>query len=362
MRPAPRHAAGAAALCLLVLLSGCDETAEVAEPPVRPVRTIAVSSTPQGTGATFSGRIEAADRAALAFRVGGRLAERTVEVGSVVEAGDPIARLEPQNEQNAVRASRAALVQAEAAFVRADNAFGRHRELLARGVTAQAYFEGVEQARTAAEAQVTAARARLAIAEDQLGFTLLDADAPGVVTAIGAEPGEIVAPGQMIARLAREGGRDAVFDVSAQTVGRLGPDALLEVALSEDPSITAVGRVREVAPQADPVTRTFRVRAGLDAPPAAMRLGVGVTGTIVAETSETMQVPLTALNEAGAGPAVWVVDVASGTVSLRKVEIARRDGGTAHVASGLSEGEVVVTAGAGVLREGQRVRIDGAQS
>ncbi|RAI01976.1 efflux transporter periplasmic adaptor subunit [Acuticoccus sediminis] len=360
----PLRRSGAVFACIAVLaLAACNtEEEETAAPVVRPVRTITVTGLAEADGPTFSGRVEAADQVSVAFRIAGRLAERFVDVGTELQAGDPIARLEPQNERNAVRSAEAALVGAEAAFVRADNAATRHRELLARGVTAQAYFESVDQSRTAAQAQVEAARAQLAIAKDLLGFTELDADAKGVVTAVGAEPGEVVAAGQMIARLAREGGRDGVFDVPAQSVSALGPDVAVRVSLTGNPSVFAVGRVREVSPQADPVTRTFRVRVGLTDPPAGLRLGTGVTGSVILEAAAGFAIPVTALKGEGEAAAVWIVDTRAGTVSLRPVEVATRGAGTARIASGLEEGDVVVTAGVNVLTEGQHVRLPGAES
>lgn len=354
-----------AALALLaaVLVAGCTPVGEEeAAPPIRPVRTITVSAAPSTPGLSFTGRIEAADHVTLAFRTGGRMIERNVEVGSVVEPGDIVARLEEQNERNAVRSAEAALVAAEAAQVRADNAFGRHQELLSRGVTAQAYFEGVKQARIAADAAVEAARSRLVIARDRLGFTALEADGPGVVTAVGAEPGEVVASGRMIARLARDGGRDGVFDVPAAMLDVFGPDVEVRVSLPGDPAVTATGRVREVSPGADPVTRTFRVRVGLADPPDAMRLGTSVSGTVVAAAGDGFAIPVAAVWGEGADSAVWVVDPADETVAARSVEIARRDPASALVTGGLSEGDIVVTAGVGVLQEGQRVRLSGGRS
>lgn len=356
---------GAAVLAVAgaALLAGCNEGAEetTAPPALRPVRTVTVSTQPAAAAPTFPGRIEAADHVTLAFRTGGRLAERFVDVGAVVEPRDPVARLEPQNERNAVRSADAALIAAEAAFVRADNAFGRHRTLLDRGVTSRAYFEGVQQSRTAAEAAVVAARSQLAIARDRLGFTELYADGPGVVTAVGAEPGEVVGVGQMIARLARDGGRDGVFDVPASALAAFGPAALVRVDLPGDASVSAVGQVREIAPQADPATRTFRVRVGLIDPPEALRLGTSVSGTVVAASDDAVTIPASALWGEPASPSVWVVDT-GGTIAARRVDVARRDAALAAIAGGLADGDVVVTAGVGVLQAGQVVRVSGDPS
>ena len=146
-----------------------------------------------------------------------------------------------------------------------------------------------------AQAQVDAAEAQLKAAHDQVGFTELKADAPGVVTAIGPRGGEVVQAGQMIVRLARKDGRDAVFDVPAQVLRSAPSDPMIAVTLTDDPRVTATGRVREVAPQADPVTRTFEVKVGLTDPPEAMRLGATVTGRIEPEAVPIIEIPATAL-------------------------------------------------------------------
>src|SRR6202023_2296565 len=148
-------------------------------------------------------------------------------------------------------------------------------------------------------------------------------DAPGAVTAVGAESGEVVRAGQMVVQLARQGGRDAVFDVSEQMM-RSGPrDPLVEIALTDDPKVRATGRVREVAPQADSATRTHQVKVGIIDPPEAMRLGATVTGRVKLSAPPGVEIPASALTEANGRPAVWVVDAQSQTVSLRNVDVLR---------------------------------------
>jgi RND family efflux transporter MFP subunit len=213
-----------------------------------------------------------------------------------------------------------------------------------------------------AQAQVDSAQAHLRIAQDQLSYTELFADAPGAVTAVGAEPGEVVRAGQMVVQLARQGGRDAVFDVPEELI-RTGPrDPLVEIALTDDPQVRATGRVREVAPQADSATRTFQVKVGIIDPPEAMRLGSTVSGSIKLSAPPGAEVPASALTEANGRPAVWVVDPQSQTVSLRNVDVLRYDPATVIVSHGLETGEIVVTAGVQTLRPGQKVRLLGAGS
>ena len=285
--------------------------------------------------------------------------ERPVNVGDVLTAGQVVARLDPQNQQNALRSAQANLSSVEAQLTQARLTFWRQQELLKDGWTSRAKFDDAQQSFETAQAQVDSAQAQVRIAQDQLSYTVLSADAPGAVTAVGAEPGEVVHAGQMIVQLARQGGRDAVFDVPEQLI-RTGPrDPVVEIALTNDPQVRATGRVREVAPQADPATRTFQVKVGIIDPPEAMRLGSTVTGRIKLSAPPGVEVPASALTEANGRPAVWVVDPQSQTVSLRNVDVLRYDPATVVISQGLETGEVVVTAGVQTLRPGQKVRLAG---
>lgn len=196
-------------------------------------------------------------------------------------------------------------------------------------------------------------------AANRVSFTILTADAPGTVTARSAEPGEVVAPGQPILTIARKDGRDAVFDVPAQLLRAPPEDPRIMVALADDPRVIAEGRVREVAPQADPVTRTFAVRVGLSGVPTGMRLGSTVNGTLQLDTARAITLPASSLTQSGTDPAVWVVDPVKLTVGLRAIKLLRHDPGTVVVGEGLETGELVVTAGVQALHPGQKVRLLG---
>jgi RND family efflux transporter MFP subunit len=170
----------------------------------------------------------------------------------------------------------------------------------------------------------------------------------------------VVQPGQPIFTVARQDGRDAVFDVPAQVLRAAPTDAIITVALADDPSVTAKARVRTVSPQADPVTRTFQVSLSLIDHPEAMRLGATVTGRLQLEGGAGISIPASALTSTDRQPAVWVVDPQSLTVALRNVEVQRFDPATATISSGLAPGDVVVTAGVQALHPGQKVRLLGA--
>ena len=355
------------ALRLLVLigiptlaLSACKGEPAADAPVIRPVRTATVEITKSGAPLTFTGRIESSDEAALGFRIGGRMIERRVSVGDRVQAGQLLARLEPQNEMNALRSEQANLAAAQARLTEARNRFERQETLLGQGWTTRALHDQAEKERKTAQAQLESAEAQLQAAHDLVGFTELDADAPGVVTATGAESGEVVQAGQMIIRLARQDGRDAVFDIPAQVLRSVPADSEIKVQIANDPSTQAIGRVRQVAPQADPITRTFEVKVGLDTPPEAMRLGATVTGTVQVKATPLIEIPATALTKINQQPAVWIVDPSNQIVSLRNVEVAHFDPSTVSVSQGLDTGEVIVTAGVQALYPGQKIRILGS--
>jgi membrane fusion protein, multidrug efflux system len=164
-----------------------------------------------------------------------------------------------------------------------------------------------------------------------------------------------VQSGQAVVRLARDDGRDAVFNVPARFLERQDEDPVIRVALADDRSVVAVGRVREIAAQADPMTRTFQVRVSLQNPPEAMRLGSTVIGTIELLSPAVIAVPASALTRAGQSPALWIVDPATSTVSLRTVDILRFDSDRAIISQGLDPDDVVVTGGVQALHPGQRV-------
>jgi RND family efflux transporter MFP subunit len=343
-----------------LLLGGCERRTKAKAVEPRPVRT--VTATKGGTGETvvLTGQISAENEASLSFRIGGRIVERLGNVGDRVQPDQILAKLDPQNELNALRSAQAALSAAEGRVIETRNAYERQKILLPQGFTTQALYDQAEQALRTAQSQLDNAEAQLHIAKDRVSYTELKAGVTGSITARTAEAGEVVQPGQTIFQVARQDGRDAVFDVPAQVIRSAPPDPKVVVSLTDDPSITAVGRVRQVDPQADPITRTFRVRVSLIDPPAAMFLGATVKGRMELEATPGITLPASALTRIDGQPAVWLVDPKEMTVSLHNVEIGRFDPGSVLVARGLEGGEVVVTAGVQALHPGQKVRLLGA--
>lgn len=350
-----------AALALPPMLAACSQEVSTAVPEARPVRTVTVEKREAGVPITLTGRIEAEDEVALAFRISGRLLANDGKLGDRVETGQQVARLESQNELNALRAAQAGLAAAQGQLTQARNHLERQDTLLKQGWTTRANHDQAKQAQQTAQSQVDAAEAQLKTAHDLVSFTELKADAPGVLTAIGPAAGEVVQAGQMIVRLARKDGRDAVFDVPSQIIRSAPTNPEISVSLTDDPAVTVRGRVREVAPQANPLTRAFEVKVGLTDPPPTMRLGATVTGRMETEAVPVIEIPATALTRFNRQPAVWIVDPSTRTVSVRNVDVLRFDQAKVAVSQGLDTGEIVVTAGVQALHPGQKVRLLGSE-
>jgi RND family efflux transporter MFP subunit len=358
------------------LLTGCQRTVEEPAPEIRPVRTITVAARAADNTVALTGTVQAQNEINLSFRIDGRLVERLVEIGDNVRPGQLIARLDPQNEESSLQSVRAQLAGANAQLVEARSNYERMRDLVAEDAVSRAQYEQAKALLQSAEAQIQSLQGQVSLAQNRLSYTRLVSEVAGVVTARGPEPGEVVGAGRMVVQVAREGARDAVFDVPAQikdsapldpqivvSPGKAGSNARdLSVALAMDPKVTAIGRVREVSPRADPVTGTFAVRVRLIDPPPAMRLGSTVTGRMKLDGAPGIAVPATALVRADGKTAVWVVDKATGTVSMRNIQIGNADANSVQVTSGLQAGDVVVTAGVQALRPGQKVRLLEARS
>src|SRR5262245_38318106 len=333
-----------------------------ASPEIRPVRVLTVERQAGGETVSLTGTVQAEAEVNLAFRIDGRMIARPINVGDNLRTGQLVGELDPQNERSALQSARAALSAARGQLAEARTNFERSRYLVGQGAISRAEFDQRTQLFQTAQAQVDAAQSQVEIAENRLSYTRLLADAPGTVTVVGAEPGEVVQAGRMIAQVTRADGRDAVFSVPANVKDQAPANPEITVALTMDSNVTASGRVREIAPRADPATGTWQVRVGLTDAPAAMRLGSTVTGRMHVGGMEAIEIPAQALTRNEGQPAVWVVDKTTGTVSLRRVEVLRFDPAGVLIGEGLAPGEQVVTAGVQALHPGQKVRVLGAAS
>lgn len=350
--------AGLALLSSLVL-PGCDQPAP---PPAEAtlIRAVPVQETAFDRTAALSGAIQARHESNLGFRVGGKLVERLVDVGAAVSKGALLARLDSQDQRNAVRSAEADLTAAQAFVEQSRTQMDRQRALLADGFTTRVQYDNADRRYTQAQAELNSAQAKLNSARDTLSYTELRADRDGVVTAKAAEPGQVVAAGQMVLRLADPGEREAVFQVPGASTRLEGEKGLppVEVRLLSDPGIVANGTIREVSPDVDPVTRTYTVKVSLPDAPAAFLLGAAVSGRAKLAERPVIDLPSSALFQTDDGSAaVWVVAQPASTVSLRPISVLQYDTGTVTVASGLGVGDLVVIGGVQKLRPGQKVAV-----
>jgi membrane fusion protein, multidrug efflux system len=336
-------------------MAGCKQETKAPE-PVRPVLSTILQ--PVTTDSTVAiGTVQPRYETNLGFRVLGRLVARPVSVGDLVAEGQTVAAIDPTALELAVRAAKADLSKAQALLENAVGTEERKRTLIKTDATTKQTLDDAEQVRAGAQASTARARANLAKAIEQLGYARVKADFAGVVTAVSAEVGQVVSPGQSVVTVARLDAREAVVD--------LGPDfpvpltVGLEFTISPQllPTVQVQGRIREIAPQADQVTRMRRVRIALNDPPESFRLGSTITARLSNGHSSVLRMPASALLKEGAEIFVWVIDDPTSTVSLQKVDLSEDETGF-RVTGGLTAGARIATAGIHSLKQGQRVRIE----
>ena len=300
----------------MALLSSCNRATEPPAPEIRPVRVLTIAKGAAGDTIALTGTVQAQTEINKSFRIDGRLLDRNVNVGDTVRPGQLIARLDAQNEESGLQSARAQLAAARARLSEAQSMYGRMRELVAERAVSRAQFDQAESMQKPAESQVESAQSAVTLGENRLSYTNLVSDVAGVVTSVGAEPGEVVGAGRMIVQVAREGRRDAVFDLPAR-VKDAQNGRRMTMTLARRSQDRANGNVREISPRADPVTGTFRVRIQLNNPPAAMRLGSTVTGRIRLAATSIIEIPPSAVIRTDRKAAVWVVDPKTGAVASR---------------------------------------------
>ena len=343
--------------CLAALLVACSRPAPPEE-PVRAVKVMTVESGGISARHQYAGEVRARVESRLGFRVGGKIIKRQAELGQHVNAGQVLAQLDPQDYRLAADAARAQVAAAATNRNLASADYRRYKELKDQNFISGAELERRDTTLKAAQAQLQQAQSQLAVQGNQVGYAVLTADVSGVVTAVDAEPGQVVAAGAPVVRIAADGVRDVVFSVPEDKVAgiKVGAPVTMRVwAQAAD----LHGRVREVAASSDPVTRTYPVKVSIDAqeaPPLGATVNVvmpvaGLAGAPV------IKLPTSALRQDGQATAVWVLDKASMTVRSQVIQLATADGNEAVVAAGLQPGMLVVSAGVHVLSPGQKVTI-----
>lgn len=345
-----------AATALAVLLAGCERAAPVAEEPARPVRTLVLAPQTVDVVGVFPGEIRPRVESRLAFQIGGRLVERRVQAGDTVAAGQPLARVDPQDLELAESAARAELAAAEVESRRTAADLTRYRKLVDSGFISSAEFDQRKAAHDAAQARVAQARAGLRTRANQADYAVLRSDGAGVVTGVDAEVGQVVSAGQPVVRVARDEGVEIAFQIPEGRLDDVRRAGAARVELwAGGPTLQA--RLREVSASADPATRAFPARATLIEPPPEVRYGMTATIRFASPLPEPLaRAPLAALYRDAGRTGVWVLDPEHLTVSLRDVEVFTVTDTEAVLGPGLPAGTEIVTAGVHLLSEGQRVR------
>jgi RND family efflux transporter MFP subunit len=347
--------------CLLTLaafaLTACSKPTPPDE-PVRAVKVVVMATDGMGSGAEYAAEVRPRVESRLGFRVSGKLLRRMVEVGQQVKAGQALAQLDTRDLVLSVESARAQLSAAVANRDLAAADFKRFKDLREQNFISSAELERRDASLKAAQSQLDQAQAQLSAQGNQTSYATLVADAAGLVTAVDAEPGQVLAAGTPVVRIAQDGPRDIVFSVPEDKVGMVKIGSSVEVRAWSKQSVYQ-GKVREVGAIADPVTRTFAIKvalAGGDVLPlgstvSAAPRALDRTGTNV------FKLPTSALQHDGKNAAVWVVERSSMTVRLQPIGIATADGNEVVVSSGLAQGMEVVVAGVHVLSPGQKVTI-----
>jgi len=344
------------ALAPLVLVAACQEPAAQTNETERPVQVFRVSFARQTPAREFVGVVRARYETDVGFRVAGKIITRNVNLGDRLQAGDVVARLDPQDLRLQVESSEAELAAAKSNFAEAVADEERYASLKARGYAAIADFDRKLTAKDEAEGRLLRAQRSLDLARNQRAYSELTADADGVVTATLAEPGQVVAVGQPVIRLARRGEKEVLVAL---------PETWLEearasdaaVRLWSDPDRQFAAHLRELSPQADPTSRTYQARFSIEQPDDTVALGM--TATLILSRHVDVQVarlPLAAVLNRGGGPMVYVVDGDPGALEIRPVTVAAFTEDAALVAAGLKDGERVVALGGQKLQAGLRVR------
>jgi RND family efflux transporter MFP subunit len=343
-----------------VLLAACSRPEAVQE-PVRSVKLVTISGQAMNVQGEYAGEVRARVESRLAFQVGGKLVQRSVEQGQVVRAGQLLAMIEAKDFQLAVQAAQAQVGAAQSQRDVAQAEFKRFEALQQQNFISGAELDRRASALQAAQAQLIQAQSQAQAQANQAGYTRLTATASGVVTAVEAEVGQVVAAGQSVLRLAHDGPRDVVFAVSEATRMSLKLGQSLRAKLGSTGQ-TVSGQVRELGASADPVTRTYGVKLALD---AAVRWPLGATVNVLAadmpgSQTAAIHLPTSALKEEAGRSFVWVLDEANMSVNLQSVQVGAVDGNQVIITSGLKPGQKVVSAGVHVLSPGQKVTVYGA--
>jgi membrane fusion protein, multidrug efflux system len=345
------------ALFIAAGLAACSKAPSKTE-DVRPVRAITLSAAQQQLVAEYSGNVQARVESQLGFRVSGKIQQRKVDVGSLVKPGQVLMQLDPQDLQLAQTQAQANLKAAQSNYELAGFELKRYEDLRKTNAISQSALDAKKTAFDAAKASWEQAQAAFKTSSNQSGYATLVADVAGVVTAINAEVGQVVAAGTPVVQVAKAGELEVVVGVPENSVDLVTRANDVQIRLWADKRTALPGKIRELSPMADPATRTFTAKVTITDPQQAQRIKLGMTASVqfaVNTPGAFVKVPLTALYQSKGATSVWIVE--QGKVKLVPVQVVGVNGNDILLSDGVSAGQTVVTAGVHVLNPGQPVTV-----
>jgi RND family efflux transporter MFP subunit len=351
-----RLLAGVSLALIAISLAGCNDTVAQKAESTRPVLVAAVHYEAESPERSFVGTIKPRIETDMGFRVPGKVAKRLVEVGQTVDVGEPLAtldevdlKLQAEQAEAELRASTGVLAQAAAAETRA-------RDLRAKGWATDAQMDQARATADEARARLNRAQRSVELTNNSLSYATLAADSRGVITATLVDPGQVVAAGQTAIRVARFAEKEAVVAIPETLLGR-AKDGIATVSLWSEPNKTHAAKLREIAPNADPATRTYLAKFSL--PDADDKVSLGMTATLTlsdATTTRVARLPLSALFSEGGDPSFYVVDD-KGDVRRKPVTVKSYESNDVVVTGGVDEGAKVVALGVQKLDPARKVRV-----
>lgn len=324
------------------------------------VRTAVIEAGNASSFYSYSGEVRGRFESQLAFQVTGKIIKRNIDLGSPVKPGDVLMVIDPKDLNQTAVSSSAQVYSSQSQLRLAEINLERYRQLYEQGAVSRAQYDQYITAYDAAVATASQASAQYVQATNQVDYSQLYSDAAGVVSAISAEAGQVVSAGQIVVTVVRDGEREIEINVPENRLNELRQAKQIKITFWALPGVSLDGSIREVAPMADKVSRTYKVRISMLNPTPEVKLGMTASVEVVAATgqhSTVFSIPLTAIYQTGQSPAVWVI--VEGTATLRPVKIGNPGNGNVQVLDGLRTGDVIVTAGIHKLREGQKVNTAG---
>ena len=346
-------------IAMAMLLAACSEKPPVVE-DIRPVRAIQIAAAGAETVLELAGEIQPRYESRLGFRVSGKVIARQVEIGSVVKRGQVLMQIDPRDLQLSQSQANASVNAAASNLSLAKAEYERYRELRQKNFVSQAVLDAKEASYKSALANHEQSNAALNIATNQNSYANLIADADGVVTALQAEAGQVVAAGTPVVQLARTGEKEARISIPEDQVELVRQVKEMKVRIWANQSLVLRGQLRELSPVADPATRTYTAKISIPNAPPEVRLGMTATVSFITKADKNLiRLPLTALLNDKNQTSIWVIE--NGVVRSVPVQVGGVMGNEVVIASGVNAGQMIVTAGVNTLRSGQKVKVLGQE-